>query len=243
MASHFARWALTDAGVPVQRLSQQVTEAASKLPERRRMRFLAARMLLAEMLLRLYGISQLPEIALSPNGRPFFIDAGLPDFSIAYAGNIVGVLLAEEGGKVGLDMEIVRAHSRQTLEQYAKEVTQAEKAWVRAQADPIEAATQLWALRQSIVKLTDNKEKSALQLHPASGRLRSQVLPQIEAISDVEPLIIWSCAHSPGGEKLTLWEVNNTGWESLQAAPVPGQNMGPRALRLISLPAEKAGFC
>jgi phosphopantetheinyl transferase len=240
MASHFARWILTDTRVPVHQLSQQITESASNLPERRRTRFLVARMLLAEMLLRLYGISPLPEIRLSPNGRPHFADPQLPDFSIAYAGNIVGVLLAGEDGSVGLDMEIVRAHSRQTLERYSREISPAEKAWILAQTDPDEAATQLWTMRQSILKLSDNPKKDSLRLHPASGRLRSLLQPQTEAFSDVEPLIIWSCAHSSGCERLSLWEVDNARWKGLQDIPATGQKMGPRALRLVSLPPEKA---
>lgn len=241
MASHFARWIQTDACIPLHRLSPRITEAARNLPERRRMRFLAARMLLAEMLLRLYGIPQLPDITQSPNGRPCFIDPRLPDFSIAYAGNMVGVLLAGEDGLVGLDMEIVRAHSRQTLEHFSREISPAEKAWVQAQADPDEAATQLWTLRQSVLKLTDNQKKDSLQLHPASGRMRSLLLPQAEAVSDVEPLIIWSCALSPGCERLSLWEVNNSGWKSLQDIPARAQQLGPRAMRLSSQLFAKAG--
>lgn len=234
MASHFVRWSLTDANIPLHRLSRHVTEAAQTLPERRRMRFLASRMLLAETMLRLYGIPQLPALTNALNGRPRFADPDLPDFSIAYAGNIIGVLLAEEGACAGLDMEIVRAHSRQTLEQYSREISSGEKAWVQAQADPVEAATQLWTLRQSILKLTDDKAKESLRLHPASGRLRSLLLPDIEAISDVEPLIVWSCALSPGGERLSLWEFAENNWKGLSS-----KSMGPRTLRLTSLPPEK----
>ncbi|HBV39090.1 MAG TPA: phosphopantetheinyl transferase [Erwinia sp.] len=240
MGSHFARWILTDISPPQRQLSQQTIESARKLPERRQTRFLTARMLLAEMLLHLYGIAPLPEIRLSPNGRPHFADPQLPDFSIAYASNIVGVLLAGEDGGVGLDMEIVRAHSRQALEQYSREISPAEKAWVQAQTDPDEAATQLWTIRQSILKLTDNPEKESLRLHPAAGRLRSLLQPQIEAFSDVEPLIIWSCAHSHGCDRLSLWEVDDAGWKGLQTVPAGGHTTGSRALRLVSLPPGKA---
>ncbi|WCF12182.1 hypothetical protein N4G58_13855 [Edwardsiella piscicida] len=37
-----------------------------------------------------------------------FIDPSLPDFSLAYGGNIVGVMLGCTG-KVGLDIEVIRA--------------------------------------------------------------------------------------------------------------------------------------
>lgn len=242
MASHFARWALNAGMIPVHRISQQAVDAAQFLPERRRSRYLAARILLAEMMLRVYGIPQLPELAIADNGRPHFADSELPDFNIAYAGNIVGVLLADDGGYVGLDMEIVRAHSRQTLERHSRDISTAEKAWINVQTDPDEAATQLWTMRQSVLKLTGDKDrgKASLQLQPASGRLRSHSFSDIQAISDVEPLFIWSCALSPGSEHLNLWEFEADGWTLLRDIPAYAQNLGSRMLRLTSLSPGKA---
>lgn len=49
-------------------------------------------MLLAELMLRVYGIQQLPELITLSNGRPCFADPNLPDFSIAYAGGQIDVL-------------------------------------------------------------------------------------------------------------------------------------------------------
>ncbi|KQN53883.1 4'-phosphopantetheinyl transferase superfamily protein [Erwinia sp. E602] len=242
MASHFARWTLVQSKPRVHRLPLALVEYAYDFDERRRSRFLAARTLLAELLLRIYGINRLPELTTLTDGRPAFADADLPDFSLAYAGNTVGVLLAEEGSRAGLDMEIVRAHSRQTLEHYFQCLTSAEVAWVRAQNDQIEAATQLWTLRQSILKLTGEGEKGndSLRLHPASGRLRSAVSPDIQALCDVESVMVWSCALSPGTDRLRLWEFDGQeSWESLQDINVLAQNMGPRMLRLTSLPPEK----
>lgn len=245
MASHFARWNLIQSKAPVHRLPVQMVEYSSGMAEKRRRRYLAARTLLAEMMLRIYGIPQLPEILLTGNGRPYFADPELPDFSLSYAGNMVGVLLAEEGCRAGLDMEIVRAHSRQTLEHYQQTFSSGEKAWINAQNDPAEACTQIWTIRQSILKMTGegNNGYDALRLHPASGRLRSSTLADIQAICDVEALMVWSCALSPGTDRLHLWEYDdNDGWRSLHSINVYSLNMGPRALRLISLPAEKPHY-
>ncbi|KAB8312780.1 phosphopantetheinyl transferase [Erwinia endophytica] len=241
MANHFARWSLTDASVPTHRLPFQTEDHARYLPERRRLRYLASRMLLAELIWSVYGIPQLPALVTSDTGRPHFVDDTLPDFSIAYAGNIVGVLLAEEGGHVGLGMEIARSHNHQTLERYSRGISSGEKTWIRAQADPDEATTQLWTLRQSVLKLTGQTPDSpALQLHPASGRLRSVKFPDIQAISDVEALIIWSCALSTMSEPLYLWEFDGgQSWKQLLNIQTHAHNMGPRSLRLTSLPLEK----
>lgn len=245
MASHFARWTLVQSKPRVHRLPQALIEQIACADEKRRTRFLAARTLLAELMLRIYGISKLPQLTVNPRGRPAFADPELPDFSIAYAGNTVGVLLAEEGSRAGLDMEIVRAHSQQTLEHYFQCLSSAEIAWVRAQSDEIEACTQLWTLRHSILKLTGERDINApsLRLHPASGRLRSACVPDIQAICDADAVMVWSCALSPGSERLRLWEYDEReGWASQQDINVLAQNMGPRMLRLVSLPAERAPY-
>jgi len=245
MASHFARWTLVQTKAQVHRLPLKLVELSTSLTERRRRRYLAARTLLAEMMLRIYGIPQLPEIAISSSGRPYFANPALPDFSISYAGNMVGVLIAEEGCRAGLDMEIVRAHSRQTLEQHLQTFSSGEKAWINAQNDASEACAQIWTIRQSILKMTGEGSSGfdALRLHPASGRLRSSTLADIQAICDVEALMVWSCALSPGTDRLHLWEYDgNEEWTSLQSINAYSLNMGSRALRLTSLPAEKQHY-
>ena len=153
MAGYFVRWTgTTPLPVTVSRITPDVLDSAARLPDRRRARFLAARELLAQLMLRIYGIDRLPPLSVSSSGRPCFADPNLPDFSISYTGNITGVLLAEEGGRAGLDMEIVRAHSRQTQEALMQELSSGEKAWINAQQDFMEAATQIWTLdRKSVV--------------------------------------------------------------------------------------------
>ncbi|QKJ89240.1 4'-phosphopantetheinyl transferase superfamily protein [Paramixta manurensis] len=242
MASHFVRWTFIHNSTNIQRIPEKLVENTKNFSERRRERYLAARMLLAELMLRLYGIPQLPAVITTSSGRSCFADPELPDFSIAYAGNMVGVLLAEENGRAGLGMEIVRAHSRQTIEHHLQHLSSAEKAWVNAQHDPIEAITQLWVIRQSVTKLTGEAESGneLLQLHPAAGRLRSQMYRDIEAFSDVEPLMVWSCALSPAVEKLHLWEYQqHEEWRQLREIQLKTPARGPFAIRLTSLPYEK----
>ncbi|ORM63420.1 phosphopantetheinyl transferase [Pantoea rodasii] len=239
MASHFVRWmGHSPLSSELMRVPQDVINSAERFPDKRRSRFLAARELLAQLMLRVYGIRELPPLVTSSSGRPGFADPNLPDFSIAYAGNTVGVLLAEEGGRAGLDMEIVRAHSRQTQDTLTQDLSSGEKAWINAQQDFMEAVTQIWTLRQSILKLTGERENGAgsLQLHPAAGRLRSSVFPDIQAVCDAEPMLVWSCALSPGTERLCLWEIDaQQQWQPLRDVEMSKPNIGPRSLRLTSL--------
>lgn len=65
----------------------------------------------------------------------------------------MGVLLSDEG-KVGLDIEVMRARgTRQSALQHAHQ-TPAESARIGAQDDRLEAETQLWSIRQSVLKIS-----------------------------------------------------------------------------------------
>jgi len=112
MACHFARWIPASAALDTHRLSAEVLTATAAFSAKRRQRFLQGRILLAEMMFYLYGLPTLPPIATTPTGRPCFADNHLPDFSLAYASDTVGVLLSNEG-KVGLDIEVMRARGGQ----------------------------------------------------------------------------------------------------------------------------------
>lgn len=84
MAGHFVRW-MGDRGIvaDAMRMPQDVLDQARQLPDRYRGRFLLARLMLAQLMLRVYGISTLPALVTHSNGRPAFADRDLPDFSIA----------------------------------------------------------------------------------------------------------------------------------------------------------------
>lgn len=204
MACHFIRWDATTDSLRTHRLSSDVIEQTASFSAKRRRRFLQGRILLAEMMFYLYGIPQLPPIATTPTGRPCFADSHLPDFSLAYAGNTIGVLLSLEG-KVGLDIEVMRARGQNLLHQY---LSSTENAWITAQYDRLEAETQLWSIRQSVLKLSglSNSEQGSLHLHPFSGHLRSSIAPNVQVMSDAEEYLCWACAHEPGLNRLICWQ-------------------------------------
>mgnify|MGYP000541264577 CR=1 FL=1 len=244
MATHFARGILSEGCLVSTRLSQACHNSARQLPEHQQSRYLASRALLAEMMFMLYGISELPDIIIESSGRPKFSDPGLPHFSLAYAGNMVGVAITTEGC-CGLDMELQRAtrsfHGGNAHEDYP--LSSNEKLWVRNQNDPVEARAQLITLRQSIRKLCGcaSDDASLLQLLPGSGRLRATQATLVEALSDAEDVLIWSIAVTPAIERLKIWEFDSTrGWRSLPDVPERANEPAARLMRLTSLPAEKA---
>lgn len=237
MATHFARWTINSTYPFSSRLDQECFNHAQNLPERRRARFLASRTLLAELLFMLYGIKTLPEIITTEAGRPHFADRTLSDFSIAYAGNSVGVMVTTEG-QCGLDMELPRSFG--TIFPALPAFSSNESTWINNQNDPNEARCQLRTLRQSVFKVTGSDE--ALQLIPGAGRLRVMNQSHIEAISDVEDILAWSCTVSPAIEKLSLWEFDEKGWKSLKDVPSRRSDPDGRIIRFISQPFEKALF-
>lgn len=245
MAIHFARGILNDGHMLSVRLSTACHNAARELPSHRRTRFLASRALLAELVFMLYGISELPEIINQPDGRPVFRDPNLPDFSLAYAGNIVGVALTTEG-KCGLDIELQRsAYSLSRAQNPESDCfTGNEKLWIKNQNDANEAQVQLLTLRHSILKLTGEIHKDKpelLQLLPGSGRLRSARLVQLEALSDAEDVLVWSLAATPAIEKLKIWQYDGKhGWQSLPDAQTRANAEDARLMRFTSLSADKA---
>lgn len=236
MATHFARWTINPRLPYSSHLDEDSLSFAGTLSERRKTRFLASRSLLAELFFMLYGIQKLPKIVTTVTGRPHFADRTLSDFSIAYAGNSVGVAVTTEG-RCGLDMEL-RPFGRMTGQTAAIPFSNNETTWVNNQNDPYEARAQLRTLRQSIYKLTGSDDE--LQLLPGAGRLRVKHQTQIEAISDVEDILVWACAVSPAVERLSLWEYDHLeGWHSLKDVQARRSDPDGHIIRFTSLPYEK----
>jgi phosphopantetheinyl transferase len=116
-------------------------------------------------------------------------------------------LLSDEG-KVGLDIEVMRARGGQQKRLQDQFQTPAESAWISAQYDRLEAETQLWSIRQSVLKISGlgNSGQSSLLLHPFSGHLRSSITPQVQVMSDADEYLSWACAREPSLERLVCWQ-------------------------------------
>ncbi|SFU11137.1 Phosphopantetheinyl transferase [Kosakonia arachidis] len=241
MATHFARGIISDGHLVSTRLPLSYHDTARQLPEYRRTRFLASRALLAEMMFMLYGTSELPEIVIESSGKPTFADVSLPHFSLAYAGNLVGVAITTEG-VCGLDMELQRARSFHSMRAQKPPFSNNELLWINNQNDPNEAQTQLVTLRQSAMKLIHqmHDDQGLLQLLPGSGRLRLMPLTRVEVMCDAEDVLIWSVAVSPAIESLKIWEFDSrTGWRYLSDVQTRANDPASRLMRFTSLPAEK----
>ena len=238
MATHFARGILNYGHLLPTRLPSSCHSQARQLPAHRRARFLAARSLVAELMFMLYGINELPTIITRADGKPEFMDSDFPRFSIAYAGNIVGVALTT-GSECGLGMALQRS----TRSFYPSETPDAalfssnELLWIRNQNDPCEAKAQMLTLRQSVLKLNGDQR---LQLLPGSGRLRAANMQPVEAICDAEDVLVWSVAVTPVIERLKVWEFDShTGWRSLPDVQIRASEPSARLMRFTSLPGER----
>jgi phosphopantetheinyl transferase len=241
MACHFSRWAISENEPDTRRLSADLVSSTLAFSPKRRQRFLHSRALLGEMMFYLYGMNTLPKIITAPNGRPCFAESNLPDFSLAYAGNTTAVMLSSEG-KVGLDIEVIRARSGQITQRQNQFLTPAERAWIDAQIDPLEAATQLWCIRQSVLKLAGlgTNGLDTLRLHPASGRLRSTITQDVQVMSDTDNLIAWGCAHTPTLARLVLWNYHpEQGFTRTQDLSIQQQSSSNRYMKFTSLPPTK----
>ncbi|AIQ99160.1 4'-phosphopantetheinyl transferase family protein [Pluralibacter gergoviae] len=242
MATHFARGILNYGHLLPARLTPACHSRARQLPAHRRTRFLASRSLLAELMFMLYGINELPTIITRPDGKPEFMESSHPRFSIAYAGNIVGVALTT-GSECGLGMELQRA-TRSVYPAGSAEIAEFssnEQLWIRNQNDPREAKAQILTLRQSVLKLNgDIHNHERLQLLPGSGRLRATNMQPVEAICDAEDVLVWSVAVTPVIERLKVWEFDShTGWRGLPDMQLRASEPSARLMRFTSLPGER----
>nr|WP_237713068.1 hypothetical protein [Serratia sp. M24T3] len=231
---------MTDSEPNTHRLPADVLAFANTLLPKLRTRFLYGRALLAEIMFYLYGTTKLPQVVTLPSGRPSFAASGLPDFSLAYAGSTIGVMLSSEG-KAGLDLEIL--HARGPLHQSRQSaLSTVEKTWIAMQSDPDESATQLECIRQSVHKLSGQSDitSDTLSLHPSSGRLRSSITANVQVMSDIEGPEIWACAHTPAIQRLICWNYTpSEGFTRTQTFSPQQQVDSLHFMKLTSLPPAK----
>ncbi|RLM19635.1 hypothetical protein BIY29_16465 [Brenneria alni] len=240
MTCHFVRWTGTEALPDLQRLPDELILSTQGFSVKRRERYLKSRALLAEMMFYFFGYPQLPKLLVSADGRPYFADHNLPNFSLGYAGNTIAILMSEEGS-VGMDIEIVRVRTNHQTTEHSQTQTLAEKAWIEAQRDPLEAAIQLRTIRQSLMKIPKSNECRAenLRLHPASGRLRSDCLSAVEVMSDIDDYLAWACAHVPALNRLVMWSYTTKSGMKKTGEIVQQQRQSLRYMKLTNHTAEK----
>ncbi len=213
MAMHFARGIINPSYPISTRLSAECHAQARQMQPFRRNRFLATRALLAELMFMLYGTAQLPPIIPGPGGRLFFADNIPVSFSLACAGNVVGVALSTSG-ECGLDMALRRSTSLPGPAR-SENFTRTELIWINNQSDPIEARILLTTLRKSVGKLL-GPSGMEVELQPGAGRMRLEGKHRIEALCDAEDILIWSLAASPEVGTLQFWELDNRyGWQAI----------------------------
>jgi 4'-phosphopantetheinyl transferase len=103
--------------------------------------------LLARAAARSWGWAELPSLARTPKGKPFFPDAPERCFSLSHSGSLALCVL--DNRPVGADIERLRPHHPQ-LPQRICSPEQLE--WFQQQDDPQRALCRLWTLKECRVK-------------------------------------------------------------------------------------------
>lgn len=105
--------------------------------------------LLSALLLEERGLEELPAIARTQRGKPFFPDRPELAFSLSHSGDLA--LCALGKGQLGADIERVRPR-REGLSAYA--LSQLELSWFQARGSRWEDFYTLWTLKEARVKCT-----------------------------------------------------------------------------------------
>lgn len=207
MEGHIIWQNTSNSSFSTDRLPESILDFASTLPDSRRRLFLHGRALLAEMVFCIAGVERLPDIHYSKNGRPCFAENTMPDFSVGYTGNFVAVALCTEG-YVGIDVEVIRLRSQQSLQFQEGFLSTVEQSWINTHPDSLEAMSQIWTIRRSLLKLpaTTPAHATPLRVHPLLGRVNLEDLPQASVFSDIYYNVAWACSHSQNLSSLNVWE-------------------------------------
>ena len=148
---------LIDIGEAMTRLSAQRREQAMRYSYDLGQRTcIAAYMLLCSALQTEYGIAALPEFGYGEHGKPYIIGHEDIHFNFSHCREAVVCSVADR--PIGVDVESLR-QPRQSLIDYTMNAREA--ALIRAAADPGRLFTQLWTMKESLLKLagtgiTDN---------------------------------------------------------------------------------------
>lgn len=189
-----------------------IQHAATFKPERRR-QYLGCRILLSQLLAKLTGQNQLPNIITRGNDRPVFEDPTLPDFNITHSQNIIMVALLNKNrmpdAAIGLDLEVVRPRSQfLKLAHYAFSTN--EYLWLTHLpiAQQNLAFWQLWTLREAILKMQGKGvwQMSQIQIAPATKSISTNLCDALWVQSVQQENIYWSLATNRPLSHFELWQ-------------------------------------
>ena len=110
---------------------------------------IAAYVLLCRALQAEYGITEKPQFAFSEHGKPFII--GHEDIHFNFSHCREAAICAVSDKPVGIDIESPRT-PRPSLINYTMNADEAER--IRQAPDPSLLFTQLWTMKEALVKLT-----------------------------------------------------------------------------------------
>ena len=112
----------------------------------------ASWILLKDALMQVFGIDQMPPIALREHGKPFFPQLPNIHFNLSHCRQAVACAVSTH--EVGIDIEAVRLPLNEQLARHV--LTDNEFQQVTNATHPELAFTRYWTLKESIVKLTGN---------------------------------------------------------------------------------------
>lgn len=103
--------------------------------------------LLAYAVRQCWGLEQLPAIARTEQGKPFFPTFPNYHFNLSHSGTFALCVLDEQ--PVGADIEVIRPHHPRLSRRICSEQ---ELAWLEEQQDSVSALCQLWTGKEALAK-------------------------------------------------------------------------------------------
>ena len=137
--------------VSVDSLPQSDHEIAHDFQPKKKMTFLASRVLLRLALKSFYALNDVPSLSFGPHGKPYFDPSLSIFFNFSHSGNYIGAAFSNI--EMGFDIECVK--ERKNFQGLCKKVlTDPEKNYIfkLSEKEQREFFTFLWTVRESLLK-------------------------------------------------------------------------------------------
>ena len=137
--------------VSVDSLPQSDHEIAHDFQPKKKMTFLASRVLLRLALKSFYALNDVPSLSFGPHGKPYFDPSLSIFFNFSHSGNYIGAAFSNI--EMGFDIECVK--ERKNFQGLCKKVlTEPEKNYIfkLSEKEQREFFTLLWTVRESLLK-------------------------------------------------------------------------------------------